>query len=163
VFREPGTTVQFRDVHVDLPGGRARLHPCRSRPADAASRVGARTPYPLTLLSPASHRTINSIFGESITAVPALSMHPDDAGTRGLADGQRVRVWNDAAALVLPLRIDADTRPGVVVVPKGVWSRAYGEENEGRTVNALTPATLSDLGAGACFNDARVEVAAATG
>jgi len=30
----------------------------------------------------------------------------------------------------------------------------------GLTANALTPATLSDLADGACFNDARVEVAA---
>ena len=50
----------------------------------------------------------------------------------------------------------ASTRPGVVALPKGLWS--HHTEN-GATSNALSPDTLSDLGAGACFNDARVEVA----
>jgi hypothetical protein len=43
----------------------------------------------------------------------------------------------------------------VVVLPKGLWSH---NTESGTTANALAPDTLSDLGGGACFNDARVEV-----
>ena len=45
------------------------------------------------------------------------------------------------------------------VVPKGVWRRHTGN---GLTSNALVPDSLTDLGGGACFNDARVDVAVMT-
>ena len=48
-----------------------------------------------------------------------------------------------------------DVRDGVVVLPKGIWS--HNTEN-GATSNALCPDTLTDVGGGACFNDARVEI-----
>jgi len=38
---------------------------------------------------------------------------------------------------------------------KGLWS--HHTEN-GATANALAPDSLTDLGAGACYNDARVQV-----
>jgi hypothetical protein len=47
-------------------------------------------------------------------------------------------------------------RPGTVSLPKGLWRRST---RNGFTATALAPATLSDLGGGACFNDARVQVA----
>ena len=40
-------------------------------------------------------------------------------------------------------------------MPKGVWRRHTAN---GYTSNALTPDSLTDLGGGACFNDARVQV-----
>ena len=46
-------------------------------------------------------------------------------------------------------------REGVVFLPKGLWSH---NTESGTTANALSPDTLTDLGGGACFNDARVEV-----
>jgi anaerobic selenocysteine-containing dehydrogenase len=51
--------------------------------------------------------------------------------------------------------LSAWIRPGTVSLPKGLWCR--NTEN-GLTANALAPDTLSDLGGGACFNDARVQV-----
>jgi len=44
---------------------------------------------------------------------------------------------------------------GVVVLPKGLWAKHTGN---GATANALAPDSLTDLGGGACFNDARVEI-----
>ena len=46
-------------------------------------------------------------------------------------------------------------RAGVVFLPKGLWSH---HTESGTTANAVSPDTLTDLGGGACFNDARVEV-----
>jgi anaerobic selenocysteine-containing dehydrogenase len=82
-------------------------------------------------------------------------MHHDDASARGLADGTTVTVRNDRAAITTTLRVDPDVRPGVVTMPKGLWTRAL---DGGLTANALAPDTLSDLAGGACFNDTRVEV-----
>jgi len=67
-----------------------------------------------------------------------------------------VRVWNDLGEVRVPARLSADMRPGVVFLPKGLWSH---NTLSGTTSNALVPDTLADLGGGACFNDARVEVA----
>ena len=50
--------------------------------------------------------------------------------------------------------------PGTVVLPKGLWRKHTAN---GYTANALAPDTLTDLGGGACFNDARVQVAIAQG
>ena len=41
------------------------------------------------------------------------------------------------------------------MLPKGLWSR---HTEDGATANALCPDGLTDLGGGATFNDARVEV-----
>ena len=104
-----------------------------------------------TLISPASPRTINSMFGEFQGADPVVRMHSDDAAARGLADGAAVRVFNDRAELATTLTVDDDLLPGVVAMPKGLWRRALPG---GLTANAFVPDTLSDLAGGACFNDA---------
>ena len=82
-------------------------------------------------------------------------MHPDDAGPRGLHQGQRVKVWNDLGEVHLPLRITDRVAPGVVWTLKGAWMRT---SDNGQTVSALCPAHHADLAEGACYNDARVEV-----
>jgi anaerobic selenocysteine-containing dehydrogenase len=110
----------------------------------------------LVLLSPASDRTINSIFGEQQVRPAVLSMHPDDARARGLRDGQAVRVFNDLGEVHVPLRLCADLRRGVVTFAKGLWRAST---RNGATSTALIPDALTDIGGGACFNDARVEVA----
>jgi anaerobic selenocysteine-containing dehydrogenase len=115
--------------------------------------------YPLTLISPASDQRITSTFGgaNGDDAPPPLEMHPDDAAARGLRDGLRVRVWNDLGEVRLPLRVSDAVPPGVVCTLKGAWLRTSGN---GQTVSALCPAHHADIAGGACFNDARVEVAA---
>jgi hypothetical protein len=43
-----------------------------------------------------------------------------------------------------------------VSLPKGFWRRSF---RNGSVSTALCPDALSEIGGGACFNDARVEVA----
>jgi anaerobic selenocysteine-containing dehydrogenase len=88
-------------------------------------------------------------------------VHPDDAAARGLADGDLVRVFNELGEVHLPLMVTASLKPGTVSIPKGLWRRSI---RNGQTATALAPDSLTDLGGGACFNDARVQVASlATG
>ena len=54
------------------------------------------------------------------------------------------------------LSVAPTIRPGTVSLPKGLWRRST---RNGVTGTALVPDTLTDLGGGACFNDARVQVA----
>src|SRR5213594_4992420 len=117
--------------------------------------------YPLTLISPASDERITSTFGGvSGDETPPLEMHPDDARARGLEAGMRVRVFNDLGEVRLPLRVTDIVPRGVVSSLKGAWLRT---SDNGQTISALCPAHHADIAEGACFNDARVEVAAYRG
>jgi anaerobic selenocysteine-containing dehydrogenase len=120
------------------------------------------TPAPLILITPASDERITSTFGglPASDETPPLEMHPDDARARGLADGTRVRVWNDLGEVHLPLKITDSIRPGVVCSLKGAWFRTT---DNGQTVSALAPTHHADISGGACYNDTRVEVAAYKG
>jgi len=98
---------------------------------------------------------ISSTLGELDRDPAALEIHPEDAGRRGLGSGDPVRVFNGLGEVLTFARVTAEVRPGVVRLPKGLWAR---HTRNGRGANALCPDTLTDLGGGACFNDARVEV-----
>lgn len=111
--------------------------------------------FPLTLLSPASHRTISSTFGQFLPAKASLLMHADDARARGITDGAEVRVFNALGEVRCRAATSSDLEPGVLELPKGLWER---HTSNGYTSNALCPPTLTDLGQGATFNDARVQV-----
>jgi len=82
-------------------------------------------------------------------------MHPIDARARGLEEGVSVRVFNELGDVRCALSIEPTVRPGTVVLPKGLWRSSTAN---GSTATALAPDTLSDIGEGACFNDARVQV-----
>jgi anaerobic selenocysteine-containing dehydrogenase len=64
-------------------------------------------------------------------------------------------VVNGQGEMRCPARVNPDVRQGVVLYPKGTWLH---NSLNGATANALSPDTLTDLGGGACFNDARVQV-----
>jgi anaerobic selenocysteine-containing dehydrogenase len=147
--------------------GKARL----VDPAHGAPRyVPVADGGPLTLISPASSKLVNSVFGEFQSPDPVIRLHPDDAAARSLTAGQQVRVFNAQGSITVSLAIDTDTRPGVAVIPKGIWRRNFsagrdparaGGGHDGSTgTNVLTPATGDPLADGACFNDTRVDVAA---
>jgi anaerobic selenocysteine-containing dehydrogenase len=123
------------------------LYGYRELPANAA--------FPLALISPATSRTISSTLGELHRKLVPVELHPEDAARRGLGEGDAVRVWNDRGEVRTALRLNPDLVPGVALLPKGLWSH---NTRSGTTANALVPDSLTDLGAGACFNDARVEV-----
>ena len=147
-------SLQFVDTHP--AGGRARL-------VDAVHGVPRHVALPvavgsLILISPASSKLVNSMFGEFQSPSPAILLHPVDAAACGVVAGQLVRVWNNAGSITVPVEVNTDTRPGVAVMSKGVWLRNH---TDGRGVNALTPATGDALVNGACFNDTIVQVAPA--
>jgi len=57
-----------------------------------------------------------------------ITIHPDDAASRGIQDGDVVRVFNGRGACLAGARIDDGVRPGVVVLPTGAW---YDPETPG--------------------------------
>jgi anaerobic selenocysteine-containing dehydrogenase len=113
--------------------------------------------HPLALISPSSDKTISSMLGELWKERAALEIHPEDAAARDIADGARVRVFNARGEVRVKARVTPVVRPGVVMLHKGLWMH---HTEGGGTANLFAPDTLADLGGGACFNDARVQVEA---
>ena len=156
--------IQFVDVFPHTADRRVHLCP-QSLEAESARGLYAfhSEPgdgrYPLALISPSVPQTVSSTFGQLRPGQVPLEMHPDDAAARGLSRGDkpRVRVFNDYGEVRCRVRLNPDLKPGVALLPKGVWARST---ESGTNACALAPDTLTDIGAGACFNDARVEVEA---
>jgi anaerobic selenocysteine-containing dehydrogenase len=152
--------VQFVDIHPLTPDGKVHLH---SAAMEEEAPQGlyryqpdpATPDAPLALISPARGELISSTLGQLHPKGWPARMHPEDARARGLANGERVRIFNERGEVRCRLALGEDLRPGVVELAKGLWS--HHTEN-GATANALAPDSLTDLGAGACFNDARVQV-----
>ncbi|HEV8336010.1 MAG TPA: molybdopterin-dependent oxidoreductase [Candidatus Polarisedimenticolia bacterium] len=152
--------IQFKDSFPLTADRKAHLFPAeldREAPGGlyAYREDPATRDYPLALISPATSRTISSTLGQLHRHPVPLEISPADARFRGISDGGRVRVFNALGEVRCHARINAGLREGVVFLPKGLWSR---HTLNGATANALAPDTLTDLGGGACFNDARVQV-----
>ena len=127
----------------------------------SAPALAAR--YPLAMISPPARHFLNSSFVNvkslrSIEGEPLLELHPDDAASRGVADGTMVRVFNDRGSYLCKASLGGRARPGVVN-GLGVWWRKLGAA--GSNVNEVTSQRLTDIGRGPTFYDCLVEVAPA--
>jgi len=156
-----GRPVQFVDVMPKTAD--ARVHLCPSS-LDAEAPLGlygyqedpGTDRYPLALISPASERTVSSTLGELPRPDVVVEINPTDADARQIEDRDDVRIFNAMGEVRLKARVTHLVRPGTISMPKGVWRR---HTSNGWTSNVLVPDSLTDLGAGACFNDARVDIA----
>ncbi|MBA2304088.1 MAG: molybdopterin-dependent oxidoreductase [Acidobacteria bacterium] len=156
-----GAPVQFVDVFPLTPDRKVNLFPETLDHGAPAGMYGYRADpatdeYPLALISPASEKTVSSTLGELRERAAVLQMNPTDAAARGLSTDDPVRVFNALGEVHCPVGLNKDIRPGTVALSKGLWRKST---YNGFTSNALVPDTLTDLGGGACFNDARVQVA----
>ncbi len=153
--------VQFVDVMPRTPDQKVDLFP-EALETEAPAGLYTFLPdpgserFPLALISPASDKTISSTLGELSRPMVSLLMHPADAARRGLKDGDPIKVFNELGEVQCALKVESTIREGAVSLPKGLWRRSTWNQ---MTANALVPDSLTDLGGGACFNDARVEVA----
>ena len=156
--------VLFVDAFPGTPDGRIHLVPSaldvEARAANGIGLYGYQPDpgterYPLALISPALATQISSTFGQ-LRRVPAeVQLSPPDAAARGITTGAAVRLYNATAEVFCTARVSADVRPGVCVLPKGLWRKHTAN---GLTANAFVPDTHADLGGQATYNDARVNV-----
>lgn len=170
----PGRFAPFAEGGFPTPSGRCEFYsewlkglgfdplPTYHPPAEAASREGGAGTerYPLDFISPPARHFLNSTFANlerfrDLEREPRLEMHPEDAAARGIADGDRVRVFNGRGSYTLRARVNGKPRRGVVVAPS-VWWRKHARD--GRNANQVTAQRTTDLGGGATFYDCAVEV-----
>ncbi|MCI0548480.1 MAG: molybdopterin-dependent oxidoreductase [Candidatus Rokubacteria bacterium] len=121
--------------------------------------------FPLELVTPKSRARTHSIHDNQEILSRAdrqdVWLHPADASARGIADGQRVRVWNDRGETILPARVTDRIARGVVSIKEGAWHTPdpAGRDTRG-CANVLTADRASPCGA-STYNTNLVEVSPA--
>jgi anaerobic selenocysteine-containing dehydrogenase len=117
--------------------------------------------FPLALISPASHLLTSSSHAHQAAELPGqrepwIELSPVDAAERGIASGDRVRVWNERGECHLVAKVLEALQPGVAVTEKVRWPKLSPDR---RNVNFTTSARVSDMGGGATFHENLVQVA----
>ncbi len=133
-------------------------------PPEESRHSAAAQRYPLELLARKADNFLNSTF-VNLPTIQKMEPHQhhleisgEDARRRGIADGDRVRVFNNRGEVLLRARVDGAVRPGVVGARLG-WAKL---SDEGNNINVLTSSRLTDLAGGATFYSTLVEVERAT-
>lgn len=116
--------------------------------------------FPLALISPPAHTFLNSSFVNVASlrraaGKPTLEIHADDAAKRGIAEGQRVAIYNDRGTFTAEAVVTDRVRPGVVSAPSVWWAKLTTDRTN---ANHTTSQAETDIGRGATFYDNLVEV-----
>lgn len=114
--------------------------------------------YPFRLATSPARGFLNSTFTETPTSRgregrPEVMIHPDDASTCGVGDGDVVVLGNARGEVKLYARLFAGVRPGVVIA-ESIWPNAA--HIDGKGINTLTGADSIAPFGGAAFHDNRV-------
>ena len=115
--------------------------------------------WPFNIVSPSSAKRTNATFGScTLSRGPEnVEVNPVDAESRGISDGDLLRVYNERGETHLVASVTDAVLPGVLYTPKGTWLSA---SPTGQTVNALLDADIrTDIEDGACCNEAFCDVA----
>ena len=127
--------------------------------APSESRHAKRNGLPLELLARKADNFLNTTFSNvpSVQAMEEpglLEISATDARARGIADGDRVRVFNQRGDVELVARVDGKVQAGVVSASLHWAKMAPGFQS----INSLTSEKLTDMGNSATFYSVLVEV-----
>lgn len=112
--------------------------------------------YPLYLITPPNGDLLNSTFGERFRGtIGEVLIHPEDAGLREIATGDRVVLFNHRGNCIRTAKVTDDTQSGVAVA-EGIY---WGNEDDGFPgINSLTSQKTTDMGSGGTFHESRIEI-----
>jgi len=143
----------------DVPG-----HPVWRAPDEwLGSEI--RKQFPLHLVSPQPadklHSQLEAALADQPGARPSeMVINATDAQTRGIGNGDIVRVFNDRGSCLARAVITADIRTGVIAIPTGAWYDLDGNRDDHQgNPNVLTrDLGTSRLGQGSSAHTTLVEV-----
>jgi anaerobic selenocysteine-containing dehydrogenase len=115
--------------------------------------------FPLEMLARKADNYLNTSFAnlpviQKMEDPNRLEIGATDAKSRGIGDGDRVRVFNDRGEIFLTAAVDGAVPAGVVAAHLN-WAKLTPG---GRNINVLTSDRLTDFGGGATFYSTLVEV-----
>jgi anaerobic selenocysteine-containing dehydrogenase len=115
--------------------------------------------FPLELLARKAENFLNSTFSnlpsiQEMEEPGLLELNASDARSRGIAEGDTVRVFNRRGDIHLTAKINGAVQRGVVCA-KLAWAKLTPG---GQNINVLTSQKLTDLGNSATFYSVLVEV-----
>lgn len=97
--------------------------------------LGSAEPDQLHLVSNQPRTRLHSQFDPGRVSVASkiagrepLTMHPDDAATRGIEAGDVVRVWNERGGCLAGVRLSDDIAAGVAQLSTGAWYDPAGPD-----------------------------------
>jgi anaerobic selenocysteine-containing dehydrogenase len=155
-FRTPSGKLEFYSERLAQEGLAAMPD---WRPDPQEERDSARWPLRL-LTAPGYFQSHTAYSGNAFLrrreGPPSCILNPADAASRRLADGDKVRLFNDRGTVGLVLKIGDEVPPGVVLVP---GQRPDNEALSG-TVNLLCSDRYTDMGEGATYQSTWLDVAA---
>jgi anaerobic selenocysteine-containing dehydrogenase len=155
-FRTPSGKLEFYSEQL-ATAGLAPMPDWQSDPGEV--RDAAR--WPLRLLTAPGYFQAHTAYAgvdflRRREGEPYCVLHPEEAQRRGLADGAKVRLFNERGAVGLVLKVSDEVLPGVVLVP----GQRPDEETLAGTINMLCSDRYTDLGDGATYQSTFLDVAA---
>lgn len=119
--------------------------------------------FPLQLITPhckkSTHSTHANVPWLQEMESHRLWINPADSASRGIADGELVRVFNLRGELYIPARVTERIRPGVVSLDEGSWYQPNDRGIDlGGCPNVLTRDEDTPLGDGATVHSCLVQV-----
>ena len=170
---EPASFLPFAHGRFRTPSGKAEFY-CESLKALGLDPVAEFTPplesrhgkkdLPLELLARKADNFLNTTFSnvpsvQEMETPGLLELSTQDAQARSIADGDRVRVYNQRGEVELTAKVDGRVQPGVVSAKLNWAKMAPGFQS----INSLTSEKLTDMGNSATFYSVLVEVEKITG
>ncbi len=157
-FAEGGFATPNGKCRIDAPGLGVPDYLPNYESRASTPELAAR--FPLAMISPPARNFLNSSFVNvkslrDIEGEPIVEISAVDAKARGIASGQRVRIFNERGSIECLGVVGERARPGVVN-GLGVWWKKLAAD--GRNGNELTHQRLTDIGRAPAFYDCLVEV-----
>ena len=159
-FRTPSTRIEF---YVE------KLKPlCEELPVYKQPLEGKEAPlaekYPLVFVQVHSKFRHHSSYANipwllEINPEPVMDIHPSDAESRGIKDGDPILVYNDRGNAKLKAKINEGIKPGIINISQGWWFEQF-EEGGFNTLShdTINPAQDAIYEPNMAFNDVLVQV-----
>lgn len=108
---------------------------------------------------PRVHSTLDAIDWLEEAFPQRVFINPNNAAERGIKNGDKVKIFNDRGAMIIPCRITPKIMPGVVNIPQGAWFTPgkNGVDTRG-CINVLTSHRWSPLAFGNTQHTIMVEI-----
>ena len=159
--------IAFNDLKFSTPSGKIELYSEQARElwgvdplptySPLAENNKTSTEFPLYFMSPNTKNRIHSQFNnlkiiKLFSPQPIVDIHPDDAQSRNILEGDMVKIFNDRGNVEVKARLDYGIKKSCVVLTNGWWIQ------DGGNPNFLSKGRETDMGHGTAFHDNMVEI-----